>query len=232
MTEPSQEYVEVARAATGRGEVVLRERRDQEGRRTLELRVNGVFVMDTAETSSERALATAALELVDAPDSVLVGGLGLGFTVREILADDRVESCTVVEIEQAVVDWMGDGTVPHGPELLADDRLDVRVGDVANVVAETPPAHYDLVLLDVDNGPCQLVHAGNAALYDVPFLRSVRDALRPDGVAVVWSAAESPALTQALAGTFDATETLALPVNLQGREERYWLHLARVASEG
>ena len=92
------EYAEVARAETERGELVLRSRRHESAPEVLELRANGVFVMDTAETTSERALASAALDLVDSPATVLVGGLGLGFTMREVLSDPRVERCTVVEL--------------------------------------------------------------------------------------------------------------------------------------
>src|SRR4051794_25464763 len=78
----AMEYVELARAESARGEVVLRERRDPDrgGPAVVELRVNGVFVMDSQETASEQGLATTALAQVDAPRAVLVGGLGLGFT--------------------------------------------------------------------------------------------------------------------------------------------------------
>ena len=109
----------MARALSPRGEVVLRERRDPDDGSpgVLELRVNGVFVMDTRETSSERGLATAALAEVEDPRAVLVGGLGLGYTAHEVLADRRVERLVVVEIEEDLVRWMRDGTVPHGPAL-------------------------------------------------------------------------------------------------------------------
>jgi spermidine synthase len=158
------EYVEIARAETERGEIVLRERRPENAPVSLELRANGVFVMDTLEVSSEQALATAALEVVEDPRAVVVGGLGLGFTMHEVLADSRVEKCAVIEIEQALVDWMRDGTVPHGPALLADERVSVVVADIAIAMAEAAPASYDLVLLDVDNGPGYLVHDANAAI--------------------------------------------------------------------
>ncbi|HEX7717554.1 MAG TPA: hypothetical protein VF416_09720, partial [Marmoricola sp.] len=164
------EYVEIARAESPRGEIVLRERREENTPTVLELRVNGVFVMDTLETTTERALARAALALSDRPARVLVGGLGLGFTLHEVLADARVEWCTVVEIEQSVTDWMRDGTIGHGPKFLADDRVTVVVADVAVALAEAGDAAYDLVLLDVDNGPDYLVHDANEALYKEPFL--------------------------------------------------------------
>ena len=221
------EYVEIARAETERGEIVLRERRDGSAPTVLELRVNGVFVMDTLETTSERALAAATLELVDQPRRVLVGGMGFGFTMHEVLADSRVEQCTVVEIEQPLVDWMRDGTIAHGTQLLADARLTVTVGDVAQALAEAGEDAYDLILLDVDNGPGYLVHDANATIYQPPFLEVARRAVRQ--VLAVWSAAEAPQLEAALQATFGNVEPQSYDVTLGEREERYWLYVSRVA---
>ena len=123
------------------------------GPTVLELRANGIFVMDTAEHASEQALADAGLARVATPRRVLVGGLGLGFTLDRVLGDRRVEHVDVVEIEPALVEWMRDGTIPHGPRLLADSRARVVVADIVQAVAEAGPTTYDVVLLDVDNGP-------------------------------------------------------------------------------
>ena len=224
----STQYVEIARAESERGELVLRERRSEGAPSVLELRANGVFVMDTLETSTERALASAALELVHDPRAVVIGGLGLGFTMHEVLADSRVEKCAVVEIEQALVDWMRGGTVPHGPALLADERVSVVVADVAVALAEARPASYDLILLDVDNGPGYLVHEENAALYRAPFLAAGRAALRPGGVLVIWSASPAPELEDALREVFGEAEARPYDVLLQDRDEQYWLYVARV----
>lgn len=232
---------ELARSASRRGELVLRTRPSRDGTgEVVELRANGLFVMDTEETSSEVALAAAALALLprDARDlHVLVGGLGLGFTAQAVLADARVGRCTVAELEPALVGWLREGTVPHGPALLADPRLEVVVDDVARVLADGGDAAYgsprfDLVLLDVDNGPDNLVHQANAALYEAPLLEAARGTLRAGGVLVVWSAARSPALDAALRSVFGdaAVDELRCPVDLQGRAEDYWLHLARVPS--
>jgi spermidine synthase len=225
------EYVEIARAETERGELVLRERRTENGPAVLELRANGVFVMDTLEVSTEQALAEAALAQVDEPRAVVVGGLGLGFTMHAVLADSRVEKCAVVEIEQSLVDWMRAGTVAHGPALLADERVTVVVADIAVALAEATPASYDLVLLDVDNGPGYLVHDENAALYRAPFLETVRAALRPGGVLVIWSADKAPDLLEELRSVFGNAEEQAHDVLLQDREEQYWLYAARVPSD-
>jgi spermidine synthase len=228
------QYVEVARARSDRGELVLRQRSDPDagdGAPTvLERRVNGVYVMDSAETSSEIALARTALELTPAPGTVLVGGLGLGFTAHEVLADARVEHVVLAEIEECLVTWFRDGTVPHGPAYLADERLTVTVADVRQLLAEARPDSFGLVLLDVDNGPDFLVHEQNAAIYEAGVLQQAWQALAPDGVLVVWSSTEAPALGERLRDTFEETDVRPLPVLLQGREETYWLHCAHKRS--
>jgi spermidine synthase len=225
------EYVEIARAETERGELVLRERRDPHGPTSLELRANGVFVMDTLEVSSEQALAEAALARVGHPRAVVVAGLGLGFTMHAVLADPRVEKVAVVEIEQALVDWMRSGTIPHGPALLADERVTVVVADIAEAMAEARPASYDLILLDVDNGPGYLVHDLNAALYERPFLEAAARALRTGGVLAIWSAAEAPDLGATMESVLGNVEATPYDVLLQEREEQYWLYAARVTSQ-
>lgn len=233
MTQGEQvEYDEVARATSERGEIVLRARRDPDAGpnapQVLELRVNGVFVMDTVETSSEKGLATAALKQVENPRTVVVGGLGLGFTMHEVLADTRVERLVVVEIEDALVQWMRDGTVPHGPAYLADERLTVMVADIKVAMAEATTAAYDLVLLDVDNGPGFLVYDENEAVYQREFLEQTKACLRPGGALVIWSAAETPTLQTELKDVFGNTVAIPYDVSLQSRDEQYWIYLSRV----
>jgi spermidine synthase len=225
------DYTLVARAESPRGEIVLRERRERDAGpnapAVLELRVNGVFVMDTLETSSEKGLATAALKQVDRPRNVVVGGLGLGFTMHELLADKRVERLVVVEIEDALVQWMRDGTVPHGPSYLADERVTVITADIRVAMAEATPAAYDLILLDVDNGPGFLVYDDNEAIYQAEFLGQVRDALRPGSAVVIWSAAESPRLQAEMQDVFGNVVPIPFDVSLQSRDEHYWIYLSR-----
>lgn len=217
---------EIARAETERGELVLRRRTSATAADVLELRVNGVFVMDTLETTSEIELAAQALDLVDDPRSVLIGGLGLGFTLQRVLADIRVERAVVVEIEEPLIDWMRNGTVPHGPAILADARATIVNADIAMAIAEARST-YDLVLLDVDNGPGYLVHEANEQVYESGFLRRCHDLLSPGGVLVVWSANAAPGLLTAMREVFDRTEEQAHDVLLQDRPEQYFLYLAR-----
>jgi spermidine synthase len=213
----------VARAETDRGEVVVRRRAGE----VLELRVNGVFVMDTLETGTERLLARATLGQVERPRRVLVGGLGLGFTVRELLADERVEQVVVAEIEPAVVDWMRAGVLPGG-DVLTDPRTQVQVGDVRTVVARAPSHGYDAVLLDVDNGPDFLVYDDNAAVYGAPFLTECRRVLDGQGALAVWSSTRSDVLAEALRTVFGTVEVTPSAVGLQGRDEHYWIHTSKM----
>lgn len=219
-------YVEVARAESERGELVLRRRVEDRAPDVLELRANGVFVMDSRETGTEIRLAEAALEQVEEPREVVIGGLGLGFTLQRVLADPRVERVTVVEIEEDLVGWMRDGTVAHGPGILADKRVRIVVGDISMAVAEATST-YDLLLLDVDNGPAFLVHDQNAALYEREFLVGTSRILNPGGALAVWSSSRSTELHAAMEQVFGGCTEMPQQVVLQDREEEYYLYVSR-----
>ena len=129
----------------------------------LELRANGVFVMDTRETSSERELARRRWRGTE-PETCSSAGSASGSRSRRCWTTHEYAR-VVVEIEPALVGWLRDGTVPHGPALLADARRGRRRRRRRRDRA-VRGATYDVVLLDVDNGPGNLVHDANAALYD------------------------------------------------------------------
>jgi spermidine synthase len=196
------------------GEVVVRRRAD--GAR--ELRVNGVFVMDDVETTSERRLAGLVLER--RARDVLIGGLGLGFTARTLLADDRVRRVVVAELHPEVVQ----------ATVIDDPRLDVVIGDVRDLVAAQPDASADAVLLDVDNGPDFLVHEDNAGVYGDAFVAECARVLRPGGTLAVWSMDDSPGLRATLAAHLVDVAAEPIPVRLQGRAEEYWILSGRSAA--
>lgn len=187
---------------------------------SIELRVNGVFVMDDVETSSERALARSVLAA--GAQDVLVGGLGLGFTARELLADPAVTRVTVAEIHAEISDWMRDGTIA-GAEVFDDPRFDLRIGDVRGIVESVPAASLDAILLDVDNGPDFLVYEDNARVYQSAFIAVCADRLRAGGQLSLWSQADSAPVRIALAEHFGGVTVESLPVNLQDRAENYWI---------
>jgi spermidine synthase len=218
--------VTVAREDTPHGEVALR-RRGQ----VLELVVDGAFAMDTVDTSTEQLLARTALAGAQAPRRVLDGGLGLGFTARAVLADPRVEHLDVVELAEPLVRWAREGLVPELAGL-EGARCSLHVADVLDVLhGRTPPrGPWDLVLLDVDNGPGFLVHEHNAALYARDALAAARAAVRPGGALVVWSSHRAPQLLaglRAVSGGDDEVAEVVVPVEREGHTFDYALYRLR-----
>ncbi|SDP44541.1 Spermidine synthase [Actinopolyspora xinjiangensis] len=219
--------VSVERVATvdsPRGEIVLLRRADG----ALELRVNGVFVMDTAHTDSERRLARTALNALKTSKGgtrVLIGGLGLGFTLHEVLAEPLVGEVTVAELEPAVIDWYRSGLVPELADDPHDRRVRLRAADVTEVLAEHANGSLDLVLLDVDNGPGYLVHTDNVTVYERDFLTTCHSRLAAGGVAAIWSAARSAELEATMRAVFETVRRSTVPVTLGTLKTEYHLYL-------
>lgn len=216
------------RAESERGEVVLR-RRDHDG--ALELRVNGAFVMDDQETGTERALARLALEAVQAGSGsaelrALVAGLGLGCTLAEVLADPRVGTVLVVDVEPALVQWHRDGLIPGSEAAVGDRRVALEVADIVTLLPQLGNRAFDVLLLDVDNGPEFLVYESNSALYGSSFLQDCRRVLAPGGVLAVWSSTAADSLAAELTRVFGDCRAVDLPVRLGARASTYRILLA------
>jgi spermidine synthase len=176
------EIVETARAPDG-AELVLA-RRDGE----WVVRAAGRTLMSSRAHGSEEALAAIALREAAAPRAVLVGGLGMGFTLRATL--DRLPQdakVVLVELVPALVAWNRGPLGELALRPLDDPRVRLQQGGVLGRIAEAKGA-YDAILLDVDNGPTALVHPGNSSLYGERGVRACAGALRPGGVLAVWSA--------------------------------------------
>ncbi|MGH8838761.1 MAG: hypothetical protein ACRDVO_05810 [Jiangellaceae bacterium] len=219
----------LARAEGVTGELTLR-RRVAAGSgvdAVYELIVDGVFLMDTAETSTERLLADAVLDRLAVPRRILVGGLGLGVTLAGLLTEVRVENVDVVEIEPLLVRWLRSGLVPPVDAALADPRVHVTVADIRDVLRDAVISTYDGVLLDVDNGPDFLVRPANAAVYRTASMRDAARALVPGGVLAVWSAARSSDLMTTMADDVGPCEEVVWTVEREGRPMTYHIHLAR-----
>ncbi|WP_233552928.1 spermine/spermidine synthase domain-containing protein [Jiangella rhizosphaerae] len=208
------------------GEVVVRRRSTPDGP-VYELIVNGTFLMDTAETSTERLLAGLLLDRHPEPATVLVAGLGFGFTVGSLLADARVRRVDVVEIEPTLVDVLRRGVVPGLDAVVGDDRVRMVVDDVRAMLPAAPPSTYDGILLDVDNGPHFLVHEANAEVYERPLLSVAARALRPGGMLAVWSATPAPVLAGVLADAVGDVEQVVRTVRRETRDVDYHVYVAR-----
>ncbi|TWF81702.1 spermine/spermidine synthase [Pseudonocardia hierapolitana] len=203
---------EIVERTTGlAGELVLR--RDGEHH---EIVANGVFLMDTRGGSSERLLVTATADRMPPPGRMLIGGLGVGFSLAAALAHPAVTAVEVVEREAAVIRWnRGALAVLHG-DALADPRVAVREADVADRITSAAPGSFDAICLDTDNGPDWLVSPANARLYTDTGLAAAARALAPGGVLAVWSAAPSPALAARMGGLFTEVTTLEVPMGRGG----------------
>ncbi|MET7935270.1 spermidine synthase [Streptomyces sp. NPDC005322] len=208
-TQPPQPYdsatdgppVTVDRREGPYGEVVLR-RRDGHGQSTVfEIIANGCFLMDTSDGRSERLLVRAALDALPAhrrAPALLIGGLGVGFSLAEAAAEPRWGRIAVVEREDAVIDWHRNGPLAAvSAEALADPRTEIVHADLVAHV-RTGAERYDALCLDIDNGPDWTVTEDNGGLYSPAGLAACADRLTPGGVLAVWSAQPSPAFEESL----------------------------------
>jgi spermidine synthase len=160
----------------------------------VSIRVGGVELMSTRQHHSEERLA--ALACAGLGDrrraAVLVGGLGLGFTLRETLRHLAADAAVVVaELVPAVVAWNRNPAYGLAADVIDDPRVEVVVGDVADVLA-TSRGRFDAIMLDVDNGARGLTAAANDGLYVAAGLGAARAALKPGGRLAVWSAGADP----------------------------------------
>lgn len=167
------------------------------------LRVNGRELMSNKRHASELRLGElgglAAHAIKRAQPRILIGGLGLGFTLRGALAKaPRDAEVLVAELMPEVLEWNRNTAWPLAHDVLADPRTSVIIGDVFALIARTE-RRFDAILLDADNGTTAMMTEGNKRLYASSGLGVVKGALNPGGVAVYWSAvAKEPALEHAL----------------------------------
>ncbi|GHF65947.1 spermidine synthase [Streptomyces thermodiastaticus] len=192
------------------GEVVLRRHGP-----LLQIIANGCFLMDTSDGHSERLLVDAALRALDdrPRPHVLIGGLGVGFSLAHAAAQERWGRITVVEREPAIIDWHRAGPLARlTSAALADPRTDIVEADLVGYVNETS-ATFDALCLDIDNGPGWTVTEGNRGLYEPSGLASCARVLRPGGVLAVWSAKPSPEFEGTLQNVgFQQVRTEEIPV--------------------
>ena len=188
-------------------------------------------LMSTRLRGSEEALATLACErIADRPGpALLIGGLGMGFTLRAALdVLPREARVVVAELVPAIVAWArGPMSHVHGASL-DDPRVDVVESDVGDLIASAS-AGYDAILLDVDNGPDALSRETNDRLYDLEGLGRARSALKPRGILGVWSAAPDPAFARRLARSGFAVEEIAVRAHAgrKGTKHVIWLATRR-----
>lgn len=207
----------------GGGETLRLFRRGME----FSIRVEGCELMNSRAHGSEEALAElACARLADRPGpQVLIGGLGMGYTLAAALHHlGPLAQVLVAELVPAVVAW-NRGPLAHlARHPLADPRVSVQETDVARILRKAPQA-FDAIILDVDNGPDGLTRTGNNWLYTKAGLQSAHAALKPAGLLAIWSASPDRAFAERLRQTgFKVEEIQTRARGRQGgRRHTIWL---------
>jgi len=193
----STDFAELDYRRTPLGDLMLRRRRIHalDGLEVFEVKLGDAFLMSSLFHEVEVALADLGLAAVNAPDmDVVVGGLGLGYTAAAALKHPGVRSLVVVEALEAVIDWHQRGLVPLGPQLAADPRCHLRLGDFFALSASGhgfDPRHPErpvhAVLLDIDHSPKNLLHPRHGAFYEINGLSRLAAQLHPEGIFALWS---------------------------------------------
>jgi spermidine synthase len=192
----------IDKAPTPDGTTLVLARRGDE----WEISADRYTIMSSRLHGSEEALADLAFARAPGARAVLVGGLGLGYSLRAVL--DRLPASgrvTVAELSPAVVEWNRTHVAGLAGRPLDDPRVAVQVADVLGAIRRAS-ATWDLILLDVDNGPGAIAQSSNSGLYDAAGIRSCRRALRTAGVLSVWSAGADEGYLRRLGdGGFEAS---------------------------
>ena len=196
------------------GVISLRRRFDAVvGHDVYEVKIDDEFLMSSLFTVVEQELSRLALARITDPDralDVLIGGLGLGYTLRAALEDPRVVRAQTLDSVEAVIDWHRRDLLPDTQGLTADPRCDLVHGDFFALVASgsTPRSSYDVVLLDVDHSPQHLLDPSHGAFYTPDGLTRLTEILASDGVFGLWSDdPPDPAFEASLDAVFAHRET-------------------------
>jgi spermidine synthase len=186
-------------------------------------------LMSTRMSGSEEALAVMTAERLGFRKSQhwLIGGYGMGFTLRAALAHlPRDGQVTVAELVPEIVEWAKGPMAAMTGESLGDPRVAIQIGDVADAIAG---GKWDAILLDVDNGPDGLVRAENDRLYSPAGLAVAKAALKPNGVLAIWSAAPDPTFTKRLVAARFRVDEQVVRARSNGKGPRHVIWFATPA---
>ena len=220
------------RVVTPQGELQLQQWAgpDEKNQPVYEIIFNGVFLMASYNRVSERTLANLAIEPLASERQdlrILIGGLGIGYTLRATLDCDGVQAVDVVEIEEYIIRWARGFFSELNGSACSDPRVHLINMDLGDYILK-PDKTYDAVILDVDNGPTWLALETNQRLYERTALAKIKALLRDGGVFVVWAAQECAAFQRRLEEVFDRAELIMVhDTDRPGRPTDYFIYRAR-----
>ena len=240
MASLSARFEEIDWRETPIGAISLRRRIEPSLKvEVYEIKLDDEFLMSSLFTAAETALAQLGLAQLAQPElDVVVGGLGLGYTARAVLHDQRVRSLTVIEALAEVIEWHQRELLPFASELTTDPRSRLTLGDFFAMAEDptgfdltTPGRRFHAILLDIDHTPRQVLHPRHATFYTHAGLARLTDHLHPGGVFALWS--NDPPdqdFLATLASVFTTSEANVVSFHnpLQNREATNTVYVATV----
>ncbi|CAM2779467.1 spermine/spermidine synthase [Paenibacillus sediminis] len=218
MNDFHEAAVVIERAVSTRGEIQLQRRGSN-----YEVISNGTFLMATYNGESEKLLVRSALQAVQNPRHVLIGGLGVGYSLQEATQDPRVEQVTVIEIEPKIIEW-NDTVLAHiTNHATRHPKANIVNADLIDWL-EHNETKFDLICLDIDNGPDWKVYEQNSSLYSHEGILLTARHLTDGGCLTFWSATASPEFVARLQEDFSHVEVLTVP---QERGEPDYIFLVK-----
>lgn len=201
-------------------------RRELKGADEYSIMLGRIELMNSRLSGSEEALAKLTCKRLAAKNPrLLIGGYGMGFTLRAALsALPPQASVEVVELIPAIIKWAQGPMIDLSGKCLEDSRVKITSGDVVEIIASAD-REYDAILLDVDNGPDGLTHQANDRLYSMAGLAKAKLAMRSGGILAIWSSEDDNRFTTRLQKSgFDVTkETVSARSNGKGAKHTIWL---------
>lgn len=230
MNTPSLEILESVETPLGLLCLRRRELLSRPGTVVTEVTLDHEFLMSSYNTASEDALASLGIQWHGGDDlSVLVGGLGLGYTAQAALGYSQVERVDVIEFLPEVISWLPRGLVPLAEALSREPRFSVSQDDFFKYLAAPASRNYEIILVDIDHSPDENLDSQNLDFYTPGGLRQVLSHLEPTGVLAVWSSAPNESFAAALRDVFSEVrvETVKWHNELIDEDQCDFVFLAR-----
>lgn len=231
MVRGMKPYVKLAESTMPDGTVYSLHEHDGK----IYLKYNGFELMSTALTFSEQQLADVGCRAIKegkgsrpAHPRVLIGGLGLGFTLKRTLElVGKPATVDVAELMPPLIEWNETFLVKHNGPLLEDERTTIIQGDLFDIVSGKKPGSYDALLLDIDNTPDDLITSGNSRLYTPGFLQKLKGVITPKGCIAYWLSEPAPKFKKLLIKAGFFVEELASKPHEKSKRSRHCILLAR-----
>jgi spermidine synthase len=202
---PDYELEIIERCITSRGEIQLQRRGAN-----YEIISNGTFLMATYNGESEKILVKEALNACEKHMcTVLIGGLGVGYSLAEAVSSKNTKQVTVIEIEEKIIDWNRLYLNDFSENAIDNMKTRIICADLIQWMSQTKET-FDVICMDIDNGPDWTIYQENNCLYDDEGLKIISRLLKPDGVISFWSASSSPSFMERLKLHFSIVKEFAI----------------------